>query len=418
MTTPKVPRPFLKGVVLDMDGTLTIPNLDFKKMYEACDVPLTSDILTAVAAKPAAERQHCEQIIEAMEAEGRATLQLMPGAVELLGFLQSRNMPTGLVTRNTKATVQALEQLLQDAVGSDASTSLQNLNAFQVAISRDDDVPAKPDPAAMNLVAEGWELSPKEILMIGDSPSNDVGFGRAAGVWTLLLDTGRRHTEGGKTNGADLVVETLFDVPAMLMAHFKLPDMTKEAKAARDARVPSLAKYDPPSPQSEAAHAAVRGDVPALAALHEAGRLHESCGSEPYDLQANTPLIWAADAGQTAAVEYLLSLDGGQDINRPGYLGSTAIARASRKDHVECLRVLLAHPGSDPNMPTIKQQHPLHIAAFKRHRGATRALLEGGASTTVVDRKGRTPAEDTDVEEIREAIYAIRRGESVSDWLP
>ena len=45
--------------------------------------------------------------------------------------------------------------------------------------------------------------------MVGDSPSNDVVFGKRAGVGTALLDTGRAHLEGGGESGADIVVDSL-----------------------------------------------------------------------------------------------------------------------------------------------------------------------------------------------------------------
>ena len=41
-------RPPLKGVVFDMDGTLTIPNLDFGLMYDRCGVARDEDILEVV----------------------------------------------------------------------------------------------------------------------------------------------------------------------------------------------------------------------------------------------------------------------------------------------------------------------------------------------------------------------------------
>ena len=50
--------------------------------------------------------------------------------------------------------------------------------------------------------------------MVGDSPSNDVAFGRAAGARTALLDSGRRvAVEGGADGGADVVVDTLAALP-------------------------------------------------------------------------------------------------------------------------------------------------------------------------------------------------------------
>jgi len=63
------------------------------------------------------------------------------------------------------------------------------------------------------------------------------------------------------------------------------------------------------------------------------------------------------------------------------------------------------------NVCNDKQQFPLHFAAFQRHRVCVKVMLDHGADTTVVDRKGRTPAEDTKDECIREAILAARRGE-------
>ena len=39
-------------------------------------------------------------------------------------------------------------------------------------------------------------LRTKSVAEVGDSPSNDVTFGKAAGVSTALVDTGRRHLEG------------------------------------------------------------------------------------------------------------------------------------------------------------------------------------------------------------------------------
>jgi ankyrin repeat protein len=51
-----------------------------------------------------------------------------------------------------------------------------------------------------------------------------------------------------------------------------------------------------------------------------------------------------------------------------------------------------------------KQQSPLHFAAFKHKLEAVNVLLNFGASPLVLDRKGRTPADDTDDEEIRTII--------------
>ena len=121
--------------------------------------------------------------------------------------------------------------------------------------------------------------------MVGDSPANDVGFGRAAGVSTALLDTGRRVREGGADGGADLVVDALARLPHAIFKHFEV----------RGERAAELTKYTTPRPSGEAALAAAEGDVAALAALPLAAL-------EAADASGNTPLIWAANAGHAEAV--------------------------------------------------------------------------------------------------------------------
>jgi hypothetical protein len=85
-------KPKLIGCVFDIDGTLTVPNLDFSEMYKRCNVDLSKDLLAEIAAKPKEEREQCERIIEEMEDESRATLELMPGAGNFVAWLKARKV--------------------------------------------------------------------------------------------------------------------------------------------------------------------------------------------------------------------------------------------------------------------------------------------------------------------------------------
>ncbi len=389
-----VARKAFRGVVFDIDGTLTVPNLDFKTMYARCGVPPSADIIAAVAAMPAAERVAAENVIEEMEEESRRTLQLMPGAKALVKFLRQRDVPTAVVTRNTGKTIDAVTRLL---MGADHGQP-----CFDPAISRLEDFPPKPDPASFLHIARVWGVPPSEILMLGDSPTNDMAFGKAAGAHTILLDTGRRHTEGGSTGGADFVVGSLEEVPAILREHFDVAELKAPGVVEADPKV--MTTYDPPAPSTDAAIAAVANDTNALAALHAAGRLLEPCAS------GNTPLIWAADAGALDAVRFLLTVDG-IDANQKGYLGATAVNRAARRGCANVLQALVDSPlvtAASLDAPNDKLQFPLHFAAFKRNPEAVDVLLAAGASPNVVDRKGRRPDEDTDVVEIQQRIRAAR----------
>ena len=77
----------LRGVVFDMDGTLTKPNLDFAEMYRRCGVDRSKDILEEIDAMTPKEQEKANQIIDDMEEEGRRTLELMPGCIELMNCL-------------------------------------------------------------------------------------------------------------------------------------------------------------------------------------------------------------------------------------------------------------------------------------------------------------------------------------------
>jgi hypothetical protein len=168
-----------------------------------------------------------------------------------------------------------------------------------------------------------------------------------------------------------------------------------------------------PRPTTPAAIAASTGDLSALSSNEVKPFLWTK------DEHGNLPLIWAADKGHADALQFILSSevpDSNVNINTSGYLGNTAIARAARGGHVSCVKLLLLsnfkghrHGIINPNICNEKEQYPLHFAAFKKHPDVVRVLLDSGLSdTTVKDRKGRTPAEDTSVEMIRDMILEHR----------
>ena len=162
----------------------------------------------------------------------------------------------------------------------------------------------------------------------------------------------------------------------------------------------TLVKHPQPKPQNPAAVAAAAGSLAELKLLPMPDLIKA-------DENGQTPLIWAADGGHAQVVDFLVA--SGCDVNAKGFLENTAVSRASRNGHADALRSLL----KAPSMATIdtsncKLQSPLHFAAFTRQKATVQVLLEFGADTTVLDRKGRTPAEDTSDVEIRELILSHR----------
>ena len=388
-------KPKLRGVIFDMDGTLTIPNLDFGEMYDRCGVDRSQDILTAIAAMDETAAARANAIIDDMEEEGRRTLQLMPGTLNLLQWLAYYQIPTALVTRNTDASTQRLLELLQDAD--------PDVPRFSPIISRDfqpETIRPKPHPDALEYIANEWKMPlTQELVMVGDSPANDIVFGQTAGVSTALLwqkDGNGDGTSDG-VGGADVVVSWLAELPRHFHQNFALPvPVGLEAL-----RVPGTA----PRPSSMAGKAAYHGDLDILQSLD----IEEVV---PKDDSGNTPLIWASEAGQMHVVEYLLGVivkssdSAGQHnhINEKGYRGSTAVSRASRNGHTEVVSILTNHPGINTNIPNLKLQFPLHVAAFRQHSSIVQVLLQSGADPHVTDLQGRTPLEDTNCSKTKELL--------------
>ena len=60
----------LKGVIFDMDGTLTVPTLNFLEMKRRIGLSSEADILPTVQQMPKEEMERAMKIIEECEAEG------------------------------------------------------------------------------------------------------------------------------------------------------------------------------------------------------------------------------------------------------------------------------------------------------------------------------------------------------------
>jgi HAD superfamily hydrolase (TIGR01549 family) len=391
--TMNKPRRILRGVVFDMDGTLTVPNLDFGLMYQKAGVSKNDDILQAIGNMSKEDAKKANAVIDEMEEEGRRTLELKQGAAELLHWLAAHNLPIALVTRNTSKSAQFLVNLLQQK---DAS-----IPSFDPIISRDTEhVAHKPDPAALFAIAKHWSIeNPQNILMVGDSPANDITFGKNAGAATALLESGRQtnEEESGKTNRADddneadIAITELTSLAQQIWTHFDIDGPLGT----------SLEKFPSPKPTTPAAIAATLGDIAKLQSMSvDELSAHDETG--------NTPLIWASEFNQVDVTLILLQTIGVSSsayVNRRGYLGATAACRAARLGHTEILDLLV---GAQANLdiPNDKLQYPLHFAAFKEKGDAVKILLAAGANTRVLDRKGRIPAQDTKNKDIRDLILA------------
>ncbi|XP_009784465.1 haloacid dehalogenase-like hydrolase domain-containing protein At2g33255 [Nicotiana sylvestris] len=214
-------KPHLKGVVFDMDGTLTVPVIDFQAMYKAVlghdeylavksKNPSGIDILHHIENWSPDKQRRAYEIIADFEKQGQDRLQIMPGAAELCSFLDSQNIRRGLITRNVKDAVDLFH--IRFGV------------KFSPALSREFR-PYKPDPAPLLHICSTWGVQSNEVIMIGDSLKDDVACGKRAGAFTCLLDETGRYDAPEYANvehQPDYKASSLVEVQSLLERHFEL----------------------------------------------------------------------------------------------------------------------------------------------------------------------------------------------------
>jgi HAD superfamily hydrolase (TIGR01549 family) len=183
----------IRGVIFDMDGTITAPFLDFVRVKDEAGIG-DVDVLEYLATALGAEYERVHAILTRFEEAGVADAKLNRGARELLAFLAGKRIPTALLTRNTRRSVDGVCKKL-------------NLK-FDIAITREDG-PPKPAPEPIWEIARRWGVKPGEVLMVGDYKW-DVLCAKNAGAPCALLINGDGEPDWAKD--ADYIITKLSDV--------------------------------------------------------------------------------------------------------------------------------------------------------------------------------------------------------------
>jgi FMN phosphatase YigB (HAD superfamily) len=123
----------------------------------ALDIPPADDILTHLAALPAAEAAAKHAWLLEHERELALGSVAATGAVELVRDLAARGCRLGILTRNA----QELAHITLKAIG------LADCFAVEDVLGRDD-APPKPDPGGLLKLAQAWDVAPAEMVMVGD----------------------------------------------------------------------------------------------------------------------------------------------------------------------------------------------------------------------------------------------------------
>eukprot|EP00892_Ulva_mutabilis_P011093 jgi/Ulvmu1/8356/UM042_0062.1 len=173
------PSRVVRGVVFDMDGTLTVPCIDFQEMRRRLDIH-EGDVLEVIKSRSEEEQKHAYSVLEEIESKALDSMQLMPGADKVAELLDASGVPRGLITRNVLDSVHHFH------------SKFFSHQPFNPALARCF-TPYKPSPAALMHICEQWGIQPEEAVMVGDSAKDDIVSGNAAGAMTVLIDVERKY---------------------------------------------------------------------------------------------------------------------------------------------------------------------------------------------------------------------------------
>ncbi|MFP3317089.1 MAG: HAD family phosphatase [Candidatus Nanopusillus sp.] len=203
----------LKGVIIDLDGTLInslkVYDEAHKKILEKYNIKLdgsldNSGMSVEEIIYNIINKYNLNLLIEDLKKEFENVIlneyvekiKFNPGAKQILNYFKDKKYKMALFTSNTrKLTVQILKHLHID-------------NLFDVVITSDDVKQTKPDPEGYIEIARGFSLLPNEILAIEDSIYGIIAAKRA-GINVIGVASGVNKKRELISAGATMVFKNL-----------------------------------------------------------------------------------------------------------------------------------------------------------------------------------------------------------------
>lgn len=187
----------LSGVIFDLDNTLVSSSLNFDEIRDSIGCPESIDLLNFVNSLLLDEQHQATQKIIEYEMEDAHSAKKLIGTDQLLSLLSSENIPTAIITRNSKEA---------------AMIKIKNNNINIPLLLTREDHKAKPAPDALLYVAAQWQLSPKNILYVGDY-LYDIQAANNANTMSCLITYGENLSFASL---ADIVVNDLTELHQMI----------------------------------------------------------------------------------------------------------------------------------------------------------------------------------------------------------
>ncbi len=161
----------LGGILLDFDGTLTKPAIDWEVMKTEMAFDDDTIILEYLETAPPDRAREVAEILERHETDAAHRAEANDGAHEFIDFILGTGLPHGIVTNNAMRHVSVMLKRIQ--------------LSFDTVITRDIGI-WKPDPRHVILGAEAIGVPPAHCVFIGDGRLDMIAGGEA-GMTTIHL---------------------------------------------------------------------------------------------------------------------------------------------------------------------------------------------------------------------------------------
>ena len=211
-----------KAVIFDLDGTLLNSLEDIadsaNKVFENHDLPThklddyrlfvgsgLKELMTRALPEEKRNAESIDDYVKEYRAEyiqnWNKKTKPYDGIAEMFDELVSRHIKIAVLSNKLHAfTKQCVDELLPNW-------------KFDVVVGSQNEIPLKPDPTSALQIAKQLDLSPSQILYVGDSDI-DMKTGVAAGMHTVGVLWGFRTKDELQKNGA----KTLIGKPRELLA--------------------------------------------------------------------------------------------------------------------------------------------------------------------------------------------------------
>lgn len=184
----------LRAILFDMDGTLTVPRIDWKSLRARVGVPEGAGIMEHIDGMPPDEARRAEAIVRETEMEAAEAAAPNEGLAELFEGLDRLPLSRALITNNHR---EAMERVV-------AAFGLR----FDLMLCREDGL-LKPAPDLLLLALDRLGVAAGEAVFVGDGRYDRMAS-EAAGVAYVHLDN---HGDGADGGGG-----VIYSLPELLPA--------------------------------------------------------------------------------------------------------------------------------------------------------------------------------------------------------